>query len=372
MSKIEEFIKLLKENHYNNKIIQEGDKIKVGRSLDLEGSNIKELPENLTIGGSLDLRRTNITELPENLTVGWSLDLEGSNITQLPENLTVGGSLYLEGTNIIELPENLTVGGNLHLERTNIIELPENLTVGGNLHLEITNIKELPENLTVGGSLYLERTNIKELPDNLTVGGGLHLEGTNIIELPENLTVGGSLYLEGTNITELPENLTVGGNLYLEGTNIKDKEKSIKNINKIVKGYCKERKYIFFDNILWGNVKSVKKKGNTTIYQTPLGYCVVEDKLSAHGKTLKQAMKDLTFKKIQNRNTTEIVKDIRKLRKVTREQYRAITGACEFGTEQFCKQHHIEDLKEIELEELRKILINDYGAERFWELIDKE
>ncbi len=83
-------------------------------------------------------------------------------------------------------------------------------------------------------------------------------------------------------------------------------------------------------------------------------------------------MEDLTFKKLQDTDITEIVKEIKKTGKVTRMQYRAITGACEFGTEQFCKQHHIEDLEEIELEELRKILINDYGAERFWELIDEE
>lgn len=58
--------------------------------------------------------------------------------------------------------------------------------------------------------------------------------------------------------------------------------------------------------------------------------------------------------------------------KVTRSQYRAITGACSFGTNKFCEQHNIQDLEEIELSKLRKILINDYGAEKFWKLIDNE
>mgnify|MGYP004553919553 CR=1 FL=1 len=100
----------------------------------------------------------------------------------------------------------------------------------------------------VGGSLYLSGTNITELPDNLTVGGSLDLSGTNITELPDNLTVGGSLALRGTNITELPDNLTVGGWLDLSGTNITEP----RNLNKLVKGYCKEKNYIYFDNILWG------------------------------------------------------------------------------------------------------------------------
>ena len=47
--------------------------------------------------GSLDLRGTGITSLPDNLVVGGSLDLRGTGITSLPDNLVVGGSLDLEG-----------------------------------------------------------------------------------------------------------------------------------------------------------------------------------------------------------------------------------------------------------------------------------
>ena len=89
-------------------------------------------------GDSLDLRGTGITALPDNLTVGDSLDLRGTGITALPDNLTVGGSLYLENcTGITALPDNLTVGGSLYLENcTGITALPDNLTVGGSLYLE--------------------------------------------------------------------------------------------------------------------------------------------------------------------------------------------------------------------------------------------
>ena len=198
------------------------ENLTVGGSFHLQGTQIKELPENLTVGGDLNLAGTQIKELPENLTVGGSLNLRGTQIKELPENLKVGGSLHLQGTQIEELPENLTVDGDLYLQGPQIKELPENLTVGGSLNLRGTQIKELPENLTVGGSLYLEGTQIEELPENLTVGSSLYLEGTQIEELPENLTVGGSLHLQGTQIEELPENLTVGGSLHLQGTQIKE------------------------------------------------------------------------------------------------------------------------------------------------------
>ena len=152
-----------------------------------------------------------------------------------------------------------------------------------------------------------------------------------ITEEDGKIKVGGSLDLRGTNITELPDNLMVEGSIYGFNTD------NIVSVKKVLKGYNKELNYIYFDGILWGNVKSVKKVDNITIYKTPLGYCA----------------------------------EIKKTGKVTRMQYRAITGACQFGTEQFCKQHGIEDLEEISLEELRKILTPDnYGARKFWELID--
>ena len=77
------------------------------------------------------------------------------------------------------------------------------------------------------------------------------------------------------------------------------------------------------------------------------------------------------YKKLENEEVEKVVEEIKETGKVSRMQYRAITGACQFGTEQFCKKHNIQDLEEIELTELRKILIDDYGANKFWELIDK-
>lgn len=47
-------------------------------NLDLIGTKITELPDNLTVGGWLNLRGTKITALPDNLTVGGGLDLSNS------------------------------------------------------------------------------------------------------------------------------------------------------------------------------------------------------------------------------------------------------------------------------------------------------
>ena len=51
--------------------------------LDLSGTSITALPDNLTVGGLLNLSRTPITALPDNLTVGGLLNLSGTRIASM-------------------------------------------------------------------------------------------------------------------------------------------------------------------------------------------------------------------------------------------------------------------------------------------------
>ena len=137
-----------------------------------------------------------------------------------------------------------------------------------------------------------------------------------------------------------------------------------------------------FDGI-WTIKISEKKRDNITIIKAididyilnkepEEIYIAKEGKLSAHGYTVREAVEDLTLKKLDNIDINEIVAKIKETGKVTRSQYRAITGACSFGTNKFCEQHNIQDLEEIEINELRKILVDDYGSKRFWQLIDED
>ena len=146
-----------------------------------------------------------------------------------------------------------------------------------------------------------------------------------------------------------------------------------------------KKEFYSVDNFdgLWTIKISEKKRDNITIIKAvdiddllneniKEIYIAKEGKLSAHGYTVREAIEDLTLKKLGNVNISEIVAKIKKTGRVTRSQYRAITGACSFGTNKFCEEHNIQDLEEIELTELRKILINDYGAQKFWQLIDED
>lgn len=60
-------------------------------SLDLAGSDIEYLPDNLTIPGFLNLRESKIKKLPENLIVEDFIDLNETEITEIPNSLVVKG-----------------------------------------------------------------------------------------------------------------------------------------------------------------------------------------------------------------------------------------------------------------------------------------
>lgn len=95
--------------------------------------------------------------------------------------------------------------------------------------------------------------------------------------------------------------------------------------------------------------------------------------MSAHGKTLREAMEDLTFKELRNKDVSDIVAKIKECGYVTRADYRAITGACQFGTEQFAKEHGYADVERVELQELLGVLDDShFGAREFKELFEGE
>ena len=122
-----------------NKKVQEYIKNGSKGNLDLSGTPITSLPDNLTyVDGYLDLVESKITTLPKTLEVRDYLDLSYTKITKLPEKLEVGNWLSIRGTDVVNLPNNLEVLGNLYLDGSRIEILPKDLKVWGDLYINGT------------------------------------------------------------------------------------------------------------------------------------------------------------------------------------------------------------------------------------------
>lgn len=327
-------------------------------------------------GRSLDLRGTQMTQLPDNLTVKESLNLSGTQITQLPKNLIVGGSLYLRNTQITQLPDNLIIGGCLELGNTQITQLPNNLTVGHVLDLSDTQISQLPNNLTVGWDLHLNGTQITQLPSNFTVGGTLDLRETQITQLPNNLTVGMSLIINKTQMSQLPNNLTVGEKIWLSHP-ITVAERVADDWDEIFSGNYKKlpenhiltwqnEKYIKIEGIF---SELIEKKENLYVVREigrkELIYIATNGVVFAYGNTVEEANKSLKHKISENAklekyksmtlNTVLTVKE-------TFEAYRIIVGACAFEYDDFVES--LKQKKEYTIKEIIKLSeCEEYGWE---------
>ena len=243
--------------------------------------------------------------------------------------------------------------------------------------MEGTQIASLPDNLIVGGDLDLRDTQITSLPDNLIVGGDLYLEDIQITSLPDNLIVGGDLDLRDTQIASLPDDLTVGGDLDLRGTYIKQVE--MNNVKRISKDFYIKNKNYIESKLTWQNDKYrkingifcevIKQKNNilTVKIKNKIAYIFVKDDIYAHGNTVKQAYFDWLFK-TSDRDTSKY-KNLKPNDKNTLDfwviAYRAITGACSFGTNNYLENNKDKYKPKMTLEEVFKATEGQYGSSTF-------
>ena len=150
----------------------------------------------------------------------------------------------------------------------------------------------------------------------------------------------------------------------LKSITIKDKE----YICKCVDGYLflihskhNTGEYTIYNGETFNRLK------NDELNTSPC-YVAESGEFTAHGKTMKEAVSDLQYKISVDRLAKEPIHmgDI-----LTIDKYRAITGACKFGVQEWMEQHNIEE--GLTVAELLPLLekTNAYGYEKFKELVIK-
>lgn len=177
--------------------IKEEDLI-IEKDLELNGTNIKKLPDDLTVTGSFIIYRdTGLKKLPKGLFVEEILEITGVNLTEIPKDLVVGRSLRLAHLNHLKkFPKGLLLP-----PKVSLIDLPLMRTLEGDwrrvrdLHISRMNIEKFPlNNIENLRDLHLSYVTAEGLPE------GLHLHDLQLAHcldkignIPKNLTVTGTL-----------------------------------------------------------------------------------------------------------------------------------------------------------------------------------
>ena len=277
-------------------------------------------------------------------------------------------NLYLNG--LTSLPEgfNIIVGGSLFLN--GLKSIPEGFTpiVGWNLWLD--GLKSLPKgfNPTVGENLYLNSLQSLLNGFNIIVGGSLFLDSLQSIPEGFNPTVGGNLWLDG--LKSLPDgfNPIIGNSLYYDSF---DKSIDIKTPNIEEKLVWRDGKYRVFDGVFC-EVLEHKKNVYKVKIRDMIAYVVSNGEFYSHGETIKEAKENLLYK-LSNRDCSEYKKWTLDT-PITKEQaiksYRAITGACEFGT-----RHFVESLdkkpRKLTPRKVIDLTVGQYGSSKYREFFIK-
>ena len=97
-------------------------------------------------------------------------------------------------------------------------------------------------------------------------------------------------------------------------------------------------------------------------------YIAKRGKYYSHGKTIKQAIKDVNFKYLQEHtNLDELVSDIKDKQTVSVTEYRLLTGACRLEVNKFLEDNNIKtDI--LPLDKVLEIIKNQYGNEKMYKL----
>lgn len=251
--------------------------------------------------------------------------------------------------------------GNLCLRGTQFTELPDDLIVSGCLDLSGTMISQLPENLTVGGYLDLSDSDIIQLPDNLTVGGWLSVEDSPIALLPNNLTIGYFLNISGSKITQLPDSLKVATCVF----GLLDDTMSYRRLGN---GDYSSGRYIYANGQLTP-IRRRKKYLNYDYYVGKIpGHNVISDgTYCSNCKCMRDGIRDLAFQRVKDLGV-DMYNNIEMNDQIPTAEliglYRAVTWACQQGTDTFLKSLGKLNASYSVLEAIN-LTVGQYGNEEF-------
>lgn len=116
-----------------------------------------------------------------------------SYIRKLPEIFYVVKDINLSGSEIKQLPKELTVPGDTIMPGIQTRRLPDRMNLSQSLKLSFSTLEALPAGLCIPGDLSIKNTRISQLPDGLCVGGNLNITGTPVSLIPETGFIGGEI-----------------------------------------------------------------------------------------------------------------------------------------------------------------------------------
>ena len=233
-------------------------------------------------------------------------------------------------------------------------------SIGGYVDVSEGATLNLPVCTSIGGSVYVSEGATLDLPVCTSIDGSVYVREGATLDLPVCTSIGGYVYVSEGATLNLP------GSCKKNDPGNDAKAKCLKNLaaSFLLSGY------LFADGILSKQV-SVKNLRGLTVHEvvicgkTDTSYVIERDGVYSHGATIQEAKESLIFK-ISDRDTSRFKSwtlDTQVSAAEAIASYRAITGACEFGTREFCAGKDLE--RNYTVAEVIKMTTGKYGCEQY-------
>ncbi|NEM96189.1 DUF4097 family beta strand repeat-containing protein [Pontibacter burrus] len=287
------------------------------------------------VSGSIDVRQNATLTAPALTEVSGSIDVR-QNATLTAPALTKSGSIYVSENATLTAPALTEVSGSIYVSENATLTAPALTEVSGSIDVRQNATLTAPA-LTKSGSIDV-RQNATLTAPALTKSGSIDVSENATLTAPA-LKCKSNTATFGRKKHKILHN--DGLCFYAEST----------RTSKGIKVYAGYTQLTISDGVVAGEK----------------GYLVEKEGYSAHATSLKKAIADLNFKIVAEKLAKEpIYPDT----VVSMQHYRLVTGACEYGCQQWMAQNNI-TVDAMPAKELLPLLekTHAYGLDRFKQLI---
>ena len=222
----------------------------------------------------------------------------------------------------------------------------------GNLDIRKDNVGKYSGLTEVTGFLFIHSNAKLDAPALTSVGGNLCINSDAKLDAPALTSVGGYLYIYSDAKLDAPALYRKGFSSFKTIDGIGCVVLSSKKVGKVKILSCRHSK-----------IKDGKIVGDRF-------YVARKDNVNAHGKTVSEAMQELAFK-TEKRDVSQYKNMPMTTKKSPNEWaliYRAITGACKYGTDCFMGTKKLK--KSYTLKQIIEETEGQYGHDRFVECVN--
>ena len=290
--------------------------------------------------------------------------------------------------------DGVTVTHDDYVDLPNLTALPDGVVFENGGSVDLYNLTTLPDGTAFNNGGYVYLNNLTSLPDGTVFNNGGHVYLNSLTALPDVVVFENGGYVDLNNLTSLPDGTEFNnrGGVYLGRLTALPKDAMFNNRGRVYlgrltgrhsyRGAVRDFRNIDGYTMLMGpstfrgkyTVHFARYFTGGEITDMPTCYVAERAGVTAHGRSVKEAIEDLEVKLVVAADKTAIARAVIGAGRVTLAQFRALTGACREGIRQHLAEAGIDlsTIDSMDLTTARKTMAGTSFGDVFEKYLEQE